>query len=104
MHKRTIAAAGAAGALVLATVSGVGAANAASSRSTLPGSVPAWATSAHRIGAASTSAGVAFRVYLPWRGGDAAARYALKASQPRSRTPFLTPAQFRAKTTSGTAS
>ncbi|HWD05128.1 MAG TPA: hypothetical protein VG674_22050, partial [Amycolatopsis sp.] len=39
------------------------AAASASDRTTLPGSVPAWATSSTRAGAADTADNVAFRVY-----------------------------------------
>ena len=72
-------------------------AGAASDRRALPGSVPAWATGGARIGDAPGAQKVDFRVYLPWRGGDAAAAYALSASTPGSANAgkFLTPRQFR---------
>ena len=55
-----------------------------SSRTTLPGSVPPWAKAANRGGAADSADTVIFRVYLPWRGGDAAAAFALSVSTPGS--------------------
>ena len=69
------------------------------SRTTLAGSVPSWAKSANRVGAANGSDAVVFRVYLPWRGGDAAAAYALSVSSPGSANAgqFLSPSQFRAQ-------
>ncbi len=69
------------------------------SRTTLTGSVPSWAKSANRVGAANGSDAVVFRVYLPWRGGDAAAAYALSVSSPGSANAgqFLSPSQFRAQ-------
>ncbi|HEY3471231.1 MAG TPA: S53 family peptidase [Amycolatopsis sp.] len=71
------------------------AAASASDRTTLPGSVPAWATSSARAGAADTADNVAFRVYLGWT-GDAAA-LASRVSTPGSADygRFLTAAQFR---------
>ena len=68
-----------------------------SSRTTLPGSVPPWAKAANRGGAADSADTVIFRVYLPWRGGDAAAAFALSVSTPGSANAgqFLSPTQFR---------
>ncbi|MFL6137430.1 MAG: protease pro-enzyme activation domain-containing protein [Frankiaceae bacterium] len=77
-----------------------GAANAApSQQATLSGSVPSWATSAAFKGAAAGSDHVGFRVYLGWRGGDAAANYALAVSTPGNANyrHFLSPSQFRAQ-------
>jgi len=95
----------AAAALATATVAGVGlatlvpssAAYAASSRKTLAGSVPAWATAKAFKGAASTSRYVGFRVYLGWRNAAAAEKLARQVSTPGSSSygKFLTPAQFR---------
>lgn len=67
------------------------------SRTTLPGSTPAWARAANRVGTPDTSQKVDFRVYLPWQNGDAAAAYALAVSTPGSagRGQFLSAAQFR---------
>src|SRR5689334_21216831 len=60
-----------------------GAASAApSQRATLTGSVPSWAASSAFKGAAAGSDAVGFRVYLGWRGGDAAANYATAVSTP----------------------
>jgi subtilase family serine protease len=66
---------------------------------TLPGSVPAWAQPANRVGSAAGSDRVAFRVYLSWRGGNAAAALATAVSTPGSASygKFLTPAQFRTR-------
>ena len=65
----------------------------------LPGSVPAWANASHKVGATKASAPVDFRVYLDWRGGDAAAQYALAASTPGSKAygKFLSARQFNAR-------
>ena len=86
--------------LLTATLGAASAANAApSSRATLPGSVPSWATASAFKGAADPSDHVGFRVYLGWRGGDAAAAYASAVSTPSSPDygHYLTPQQFRAK-------
>ena len=66
-------------------------------RVTLPGSVPSWAKAANRAAAAAANDTVVFRVYLPWRGGDAAAAFALSVSTPGSANAghFLSPTQFR---------
>jgi subtilase family serine protease len=74
-------------------------ADAAAQGHRLPGSVPSWATAAHRVGASKAGTKVDFRVYLAPRGGDAAARYALAASTPGNRLygKFLTPRQFNAR-------
>jgi subtilase family serine protease len=63
----------------------------------LHGSAPAWASSANRVGTSDGAQRVDFRVYLPWRNGDAAAAYALAASTRGSASygQFLTPQQFR---------
>jgi subtilase family serine protease len=65
-------------------------------RTTLPGSVPAWANAAHRASATPSSTPLDFRVYLDWRGGDAAATYATAASTPGNALhgKFLSPAAF----------
>ena len=82
-----------------AALAAAGPAGAASGRRALPGTVPTWAKSAARVGATPGGTKVAFRVYLPWRGGNAAAAYALSASTPGSANSghFLTPAQFRSR-------
>jgi subtilase family serine protease len=96
----------AAAALATVTVAGVGlaalapsSALAASSRRTLAGSTPAWATAKALKGAASTSGNVGFRVYLGWRNAAAAEALARQVSTPGSSSygHFLTPAQFRQK-------
>jgi subtilase family serine protease len=76
------------------------------SRTTLPGSTPAWATSAHRVGNTAGSTPVDFRVYLGWTGGDAARDLAVSVSTPGSTDygKFLTPAQFRSRFAPSTAS
>ena len=70
---------------------------AAPSRTSLAGSVPSWAKASNRARAASGSDAVVFRVYLAWRGGDAAAAFALSVSTPGSANAgqFLSPTQFR---------
>jgi subtilase family serine protease len=74
-------------------------AGAASQGHQLAGSVPSWATASHKVGATKASTPVEFRVYLDWRGGGAAAQYALAASTPGSASyrKFLTPQQFNAR-------
>ena len=69
----------------------------APTRALLQGSIPSWATAANRAAAVDGSQTVVFRVYLPWRNGDAAAAYALSASTPGSPDAghFLSPTQFR---------
>lgn len=77
----------------------VGPAGAATGRKSLPGSVPTWAKATMRVGTTAGSTKVDFRVYLPWRGGNAAAAYALSASSPGTANSghFLTPMQFRSR-------
>jgi subtilase family serine protease len=100
---RTPLAALAAAALVTATwgtatAAGAGS-GAATGRTALPGSTPAWATAAHRVGPATGSQKVDFRVYLDNRDATGAAAYARAVSTKGSALhgKFLTPAQFRAK-------
>ena len=71
----------------------------AASRAVLVGSVPPWATHAALSSAASTGDGVGFRVYLGWRGGDAAKNLATAVTTPGSAQfgHFLTAQQFRAQ-------
>jgi subtilase family serine protease len=85
-------------ALSLALAAGGAAQAAPNARATLSGSVPSWARSAAFKSAADGSQQVGFRVYLGWRGGDAAAKYAAAVSTPGNALyrHFLTPAQFRA--------
>jgi subtilase family serine protease len=86
-------------ALIAATAGMAAAAPNQSKTTRLSGSTPAWANAAHRLGATPGSTPVDFRVYLNWRGGDAAANYAMAAATKGSAMHghFLTPAQFRAK-------
>ncbi|WP_310964574.1 S53 family peptidase [Nocardioides terrisoli] len=93
----SVAAIAAAAALAAATTGLLSPAQAASNgRSTLPGSTPAWAKAQHRVGSTPGSQPVDFRVYLDWRGGDAAQKLAESVSTPGSPDygKFLTPAQF----------
>ncbi|MBI3747246.1 MAG: hypothetical protein HY262_00125 [Chloroflexi bacterium] len=76
---------------------GNGGGNGGGSNQALPGSVPAWATAANRVGAADGSQQVNFRVYLPWRNAADAEALALAVSTPGNAKAgqFLTPQQFR---------
>jgi subtilase family serine protease len=77
----------------------VGTAGAAAGRTKLAGSVPSWATAAHRVGATNGATKVGFRVYLPWRGGGEAAALAQSVSTPGRAASghFLSPAEFRSR-------
>jgi subtilase family serine protease len=81
------------GAVGVAATAGAAPAN----RTHLPGSVPSWAHASASHGATATTDHVGFRVYLGWRGGDAAEALATSVSTPGSANyrHFLTPAQFR---------
>jgi subtilase family serine protease len=70
---------------------------AGSGRTTLPGSIPAWANAQHFVARADPSSAVGFRVYLKWQDDSAAASFARAVSNPRSASygKYLTPAQFR---------
>ncbi len=72
---------------------------AASSRASLPGSVPPWASAGARTGAADPSAPVNFRVYLGLRDQAHAEAFAAAVSDPASSSygKYLTPAQFNAR-------
>lgn len=88
------------GAAALVTAASAGSALAApSGPHALPGSVPSWAVAKNRAASTDPSQQVTFRVYLTYRGGDAAAAYATAVSTPGSASyrKFLTPAQFRAR-------
>jgi subtilase family serine protease len=75
-----------------------GLANAApNSRVTIAGSHPGWATSAHAKGAAPSSQGIGFRVYLGWRGDPAALDRAVSTPGSASYGKFITAKQFRAQ-------
>ncbi|KRF27959.1 protease pro-enzyme activation domain-containing protein [Phycicoccus sp. Soil802] len=95
---RTACAALGAAALVTAASAGSALATTAGPHA-LPGSVPSWAAAKNRTGSTDATQQVTFRVYLNYRGGDAAAAYANAVSTPGSASyqKFLTPAQFRAK-------
>jgi subtilase family serine protease len=84
-------------ALLIAALGGT--TSAASSRATLTGSVPSWATSANFKKASDTTTSVGFRVYLGWNNQAAAEALARSVSDPHSAQfgKFLTPAQFRQK-------
>jgi subtilase family serine protease len=75
------------------------AAGAASGRTTLPGSFPAWANSKNYAGPASASGDVGFRVYLGWNDPSGVLALAKAVSDPGSTSygHYLTPAQFRAR-------
>jgi subtilase family serine protease len=88
------------GAAALVTAATAGSALAApSGPHALSGSVPSWAVAKNRAASADATQQVTFRVYLSYRGGDAAAAYATAVSTPGSASykKFLTPAQFRAR-------
>jgi subtilase family serine protease len=82
-----------------ATLAGLGSPAEAATTHTLPGSVPSWADAGHKVGSASSSEQVDFRVYLDWRGGSSAADYATAASTPGNALygKFLTAQQFTSK-------
>ena len=100
MSRLSRTACAAVGAAALVTVAAAGTALAApGGRHAVDGSVPSWAVSRNKVGAASSTQQVTFRVYLDYRGGDAAAAYARAVSTPGNADfgHFLTPAQFRAR-------
>jgi subtilase family serine protease len=68
-----------------------------SSRATLTGSVPSWATSSRFKAHADTTSYVGFRLYLGWQNAAEAESRARAVSDPRSSSygRYLTPAQFR---------
>jgi subtilase family serine protease len=70
-----------------------------SGRHALAGSVPAWAKSSTKVGAANGTDNVGFRVYLGWRDTAGAAGLATAVSTPGSGEygQFLSAAQFRAQ-------
>lgn len=92
-------AAGLATAALAVTMAAAPSVAATSTRATLVGSVPPWATAANFKGAASTTAVVGFRVYLGWNNESAAAALAAAVSNPKNALyrHYLTPAQFRTK-------
>jgi subtilase family serine protease len=68
-----------------------------STKATLAGSVPAWATSANFKGAAAATDSIGFRVYLGWQNPSQVEALAKAVSDPKSASykHFLTPQQFR---------
>jgi len=72
-------------------------AGAASNRTTLHGSAPAWANSKNYAGAADATASIGFRIYLGWNNPSATEALAQAVSDPHSSSygHYLTPAQFR---------
>lgn len=100
MSRMSRTACAALGAAALVTAATAGSALAATSGPhALPGSVPSWAVAKNRAASTDGTQQVTFRVYLNYRGGDAAAAYASSVSTPGSANykKFLTPAQFRAQ-------
>lgn len=100
MSRMSRTACAALGAAALVTAASAGSALAATSGPhALPGSVPSWAVAKNRAASSDATQQVTFRVYLNYRGGDAAAAYASSVSTPGSANykKFLTPAQFRAQ-------
>lgn len=72
-------------------------AHAASGRTVLHGSAPAWANTKNYAGAANAGDTVGFRVYLGWNNEAAVQALAQAVSDPKSSSyrQYLTPAQFR---------
>jgi subtilase family serine protease len=72
-------------------------AHAASGRTILHGSAPAWANSKNFVGAANASSPIGFRVYLRWNNPSTVTALAQAVSNLRSSSyrQYLTPAQFR---------
>ncbi|GAB3446820.1 S53 family peptidase [Phycicoccus ginsengisoli] len=100
MSRLSRTACAAVGAAALVTVAAAGTALAApGGRHALAGSVPSWAMPKNEVAASPSTQQVTFRVYLDYRGGDAAAAYARAVSTPGNADygHFLTPAQFRAR-------
>src|SRR4051794_33358738 len=86
---------GAALALLLSMFTAISA-GAASNRTTLHGSAPAWANSKNYAGAADATASIRFRIYLGWNKPSAAEALAHAVADPHSSSygQYLTPAQF----------
>jgi subtilase family serine protease len=72
---------------------------ATSSRATLTGSTPSWATSGRMVGSPSTSTKISFNVVLPLRNAATADKLAADVSNPKSASygHYLTSAQFNAR-------
>jgi subtilase family serine protease len=71
-------------------------AHAASTRTALPGSAPAWAAAGNFVRAADGSEDVGFRVYLGWQDENQLVAFDQAVSTPGNASyhKFLTPAQF----------
>ncbi|MDH2445441.1 S53 family peptidase [Amnibacterium sp. CER49] len=100
MHRRTRILSGSAALTGLALAAGcvlAAPSNAATGRTTLSGSRPAWAQSTKLQKAAATTDAVNIRVYLNWRNQAQAQATALAIATPGSASyhHYLTPAQFR---------
>jgi len=78
---------------------------ATSSRATLAGSAPSWATSGRMVGSPSATAKISFNVVLPLRDAAAAETLAADVSNPKSASygHYLTAAQFNARFAPSTA-
>jgi subtilase family serine protease len=96
---RAVATAAAAVLATSAVMWGESASAAPSSRHRLAGSVPSWANASSKVGEASGSDNVGFRLYLGWRDSAGAESLATAVSAPGSARygRFLTPAAFRAQ-------
>ncbi|HWG61673.1 MAG TPA: S53 family peptidase [Streptosporangiaceae bacterium] len=96
---RAIGTAVAAGALAIGGFATASAAQAASPRSTIPGTHPYWATAAHRVNGTAMSGTVNAKVYLAPRNSAALAAYATAVSTPGNADygKFLTPAEVSAR-------
>jgi subtilase family serine protease len=72
---------------------------ATSSRATLGGSTPSWATSSRVVGSPSTSAKISFNVVLPLRNAASADKLALDVSNPKSSSygRYMSASQFNAR-------
>jgi subtilase family serine protease len=95
-RRRALTAAVAAAALGAAGLAAAAAAQAAPSRAPVPGTWPAWATTAHRVSAPSVTRGnVSARVYLAGQDPAGLAAYASAVSDPKSPEygRYLTPVQ-----------
>ncbi len=68
-----------------------------STKATLAGSVPSWATAANFKASAASTDSIGFRVYLGWQNASQAEAIAKAVSDPKSASykQFLTPQQFR---------
>jgi subtilase family serine protease len=86
-------------ALVTSAGAATWAAGSSSGNTTLPGSLPTWATAAHRVGSSDGSQKVGFRIYLRNRDAAGAAAYARAVSTKGNALygKFLSPAQFRSR-------